>query len=78
VELTDVRSDGKSLTVSIKPENSMLTFYTVEFIGKGGKILEKKFDAESTYQFTGNEGYVRARVIDSNGRMAWTQPVFVE
>ena len=26
---------------------------------------------------TFDEGYVRARVVDSNGKVAWTQPVFV-
>ena len=26
-------------------------------------------------QFTGDEIYVRAKIIDSNGKMAWTQPV---
>ena len=31
----------------------------------------------ATYKFTGDEGYVRAKVIDSNGRMAWVQPVQV-
>jgi len=31
----------------------------------------------ATYQIVGNEGYVRARVIESNGRLAWVQPVAV-
>ncbi len=75
VELNDVRSDGKTLTVSVKLDGA--TLCTVEFIGKDGTVLEKKFDAESVYRFTGTEGYVRARITDSNGRMAWTQPVFV-
>ncbi len=75
VELTDVRSDGKSLTVAVKLGGA--TRCTVEFIGKGGAVLTRKYDAESTYTFTGNEGYVRARITDSNGLMAWTQPVFV-
>jgi hypothetical protein len=26
----------------------------------------------------GDEGYVRARVVESNGRMAWCQPILVE
>lgn len=75
VELTNVRTDGKSLTVAVKLGGA--TRCTVEFIGKGGEVLARKFDAESAYQFTGNEGYVRARIIDSNGYMAWTQPVFL-
>jgi hypothetical protein len=30
-----------------------------------------------SYRFKGNELYVRARVQDSDGGVAWTQPVFV-
>ena len=30
-----------------------------------------------TYEWTGDEAYVRAKIIDSNGLMAWTQPVRV-
>lgn len=76
VELNDVRSDGKILTVSVKLEGTV--HCTVEFIGEDGEVLERKFDAESMYHITGSEGYVRARIIDSNGRMAWTQPLFVK
>ena len=32
---------------------------------------------EPRYAIVGNEGYVRARIIDSMGRRAWTQPVIV-
>jgi hypothetical protein len=31
----------------------------------------------ATYTFTGSEGYVRARVLESNGRMAWIQPTMI-
>lgn len=30
-----------------------------------------------TYEWKGDEGYVRAKIVDSNGLMAWTQPVRV-
>jgi hypothetical protein len=29
-----------------------------------------------TYTLRGDETYVRARIIDSAGRVAWVQPVF--
>ena len=32
---------------------------------------------DAHYAFTGDEGYVRAKVIESNGAVAWTQPVGV-
>jgi len=32
----------------------------------------------ATYRFTGSERYIRAVVTDSNGKKAWTQPVFLD
>jgi hypothetical protein len=31
----------------------------------------------ASYKFKENEQYVRARIEDSGGRRAWTQPVFL-
>ena len=41
----------------------------------GGALVPKAETA--SYEFQGDEGYVRARVIESNGAMAWTQPALV-
>ena len=30
-----------------------------------------------SYEWKGDEGYVRAKIVDSNGLMAWTQPVLI-
>jgi hypothetical protein len=49
--------------------------YVTEFIGQNGRILERSTTLRPSYRITGSEGYVRARVSDSSGRMAWTQPV---
>lgn len=49
---------------------------TVEFIGDGGKVFEKKErgkDGEATYALRGTERYVRARITLPDGRKAWTQ-----
>ena len=75
VELTDIGYNGKTLKVNIKPDHPE-TRYTVEFIGYGGKILETSYNTESVYRIRGNERYVRARITDSNGFQAWTQPQF--
>jgi len=32
----------------------------------------------AVYTLEGDEGYVRARVRDSMGYMAWAQPVFIQ
>jgi len=75
VELVDVTSDAASVAVRINPAG--VTAYVVEFIGRGGKVLSKVQGPDASYRLTGKEGYVRARISDSNGFRAWTQPVFV-
>src|SRR6185436_8127063 len=49
----------------------------VEFIGKGGKVLQGDkagSDGAARYKLAGGEGYVRARVTDGSGKHAWTEP----
>ncbi len=75
VELTDVVATASSLTVNIKA--TTFSRYRVEFVGAGGKVLAESISNPAVYQFKGDEKYVRARVIESNAKMAWTQPVFI-
>ena len=77
VVLKDIRATPDSLTVDIEP--SVMTGspsrFRVVFIGKDGRELAVSRDNPARYAFTGKEGYVRARIEDSNGLRAWTQPV---
>ncbi len=50
--------------------------YRTEFIGKGGQLLKLDESLNPVYEFTGQELYVRARITNSDGQVAWTQPVF--
>lgn len=75
VELADVRATPTTLTVEIRPKGNFK--YRTVFIGREGRVLRESVDPTSTYTFTGTEGYVRAKVIDSGGRAAWVQPVFL-
>jgi len=73
--LEDVTADDASLRLRISP---LLDFkYTTFFYGKGGRVLASSSDPAPSYSFRGDEGYVRAKVVDSAGRGAWVQPVFV-
>lgn len=74
VVLDDVRVTGGGIEIRIKPDGK--TKYRVRFIGAGGTVLAEAIDSPAVYTFDGTERYVRARVEDSNGRTAWTQPVF--
>jgi hypothetical protein len=73
VELQSVAASSTGLTIAIKAEPS--SKYRVQFVGKNGTILSEATSSPATYSFKGDESYVRARVIESNGRMAWVQPV---
>lgn len=75
VELTDYRVTATSMTVTVNKES--FAKYRVQFIGTGGVVLHEAIDSPATYEFRGTEGYVRARVLESNGRIAWCQPVTI-
>lgn len=76
VELSDYQATTKQITVTVKP--TAFAKYRIQFIGKGGRVLREVADAKATYDIRGDEGYVRARVLESNGRMAWCQPWVVK
>jgi hypothetical protein len=73
VTLRDYRTDARELSLQIAPFGDRR--YTTEFIGSGGKVLARVYGTTARYRITGSEGYVRARITDSAGRKAWTQPV---
>jgi hypothetical protein len=74
VELEDYSVTPREIRVKIREARGRK--YTTLFIGAGGKVLQRSIGLESAYKRTGREKYVRVKVIDSNGYMLWTQPVF--
>ena len=75
VELADYQATERQITVAVKATS--FSKYRIQFIGKGGRLLGESIGATATYDIRGDEGYVRARVLESNGRIAWCQPVVV-
>lgn len=72
VELTDYQASAKRIAVTVKA--TAVSKYRVQFIGKGGRLLKEALEPVATYEPRGDEGYVRVRVLESNGRTAWCQP----
>jgi hypothetical protein len=72
------RLDADESSLSITIEENGTTKFRTQFIGKNGKVFKEDVSNPATYQFKGNEMYIRAKVIDSNGRIAWTQPVMIK
>jgi hypothetical protein len=75
VELDDLQVSAQRVQITIKPVP--WSKYRVQFIGKGGRLLSESIEPTATYEPKGNEGYVRARVLESNGRQAWIQPIVI-
>ncbi len=75
VELEEYSADGSGIALKIKEQRG--SKYRIEFIGRGGRVFAESAQSPATYRFKGNELYVRAKVYESNGKFAWTQPFFV-
>ena len=74
-------ASGDSLLVqvgaqSVEVRQQGTSKFTIQFIGRDGKLLATSTSNLATYSLRGNEPYVRAKVIESNGKMGWTQPLF--
>jgi hypothetical protein len=76
VELDDYQASLKQITIKMK-ENRFQAKYRTQFIGKNGCLLQGSTANPAVYSIKRDEGYVRARITDSIGKMAWTQPFFV-
>lgn len=75
VELSDYRVAGDLITVRVKETAS--SRYRIQFIGRGGQVLSETPAGAASYRMRPEDGYVRAKVLESNGLLAWTQPVIV-
>ncbi|HET7710568.1 MAG TPA: CehA/McbA family metallohydrolase [Thermoanaerobaculia bacterium] len=75
VELEDISGGTRELQVKIREGRSAR--FRTQFIGARGKLLSEVSANPAVYRIRGGEGYVRAKITDSNGRHAWTQPYFV-
>jgi hypothetical protein len=76
VELGDYQVTPTSITVTVRP--TTFSKYRIQFVGRNSKVLQESVESPATYRFRGGEGFVRARVLESNGAIAWCQPVMVK
>jgi hypothetical protein len=78
VTLGDYRVDDKRISLTIvQRATGDDTRFRTEFIGRGGRVLATVHGMSASYDIRGDEGYIRARITDSNGWGAWTQPVML-
>lgn len=74
-ELDSLVVADADMTIHIRQRGNFK--YTTEFVGDKGRVLKRTGANPAAYHLSGDESYVRARVIDSSGEVAWIQPVFV-
>jgi hypothetical protein len=75
VELEEFHADIRTISIKVKAER--WSKYRIQFIGRNGTILRESLEPTATYTIRGKKGYIRVKVIESNGKMAWTQPVML-
>jgi len=51
--------------------------WRIRWVGAHGVVMREVIAREDAYTPRGDELYVRAQVVDAEGRWAWAQPVFV-
>jgi hypothetical protein len=76
VTLGDVAAGGGELALEIVPQWAL--HYRTSFIGEGGRVLDVQEGLSPRYRLSPTDRYVRARVDDSDGLTAWTQPLFCD
>ena len=74
VELKDIVTGNNTIKIYITPQRDFK--YTTIFIGNNGKILKTSYNNPASYNIKGDEKYIRAKVMSSDGSRAWIQPVF--
>ena len=75
VVLEEVRVSEDRLEIRIQPRGRFR--FTTTFIGSGGRVLGTVYGTEAVFELNAPETYVRARVEDSGGAVAWVQPVWI-
>jgi hypothetical protein len=76
VELADVSFEPTRISIGIKALEART--YSTSFIGDGGRIFLTTSQNPAIFDLAEKLTYVRAKVTDSAGKAAWTQPVFVQ
>lgn len=92
VELAEYQVSARTITVAVRPTSrSKYDVHFIgkggrvlkrvpidpDLRGSGATGPLQIAAPAAVYDIRGDEGYVRAKVVESNGNMAWTQPVMV-
>jgi predicted RNA-binding protein YlqC (UPF0109 family) len=72
IVIADYKASKNSITIASESGSE------IKFIGQNGRILTTVRGLKATYKLKGTEKYVRVKVTNDAGKMAWMQPVFID
>jgi len=75
ITLQDYQVNSTNVSITLQDNSSSAT---IDFIGRNGQVLQRTNTSPAVYTFTHHEQYVRAKIYDDQGRMAWTQPIYTQ
>src|SRR4029453_7137751 len=75
ITLRAYSADAREIRLEIEPSDDRR--FLIEFVGSGGRGLSRPTGTAAGSSISGSKAYVRARISDSSGRRAWTQPVLL-
>lgn len=74
--LNNIIFDNNTIKLKASEKGCYTKKYQYIFIGKDGVILHKLKGECGEYKLSGNELYVRVKVMDEQGYVLWTQPIY--
>jgi hypothetical protein len=85
IVIGDYEADGDGIAITLASASGWrtrkfptLSRFTTRFIGREGRLLAEQHGPNPRYEIRGDEGYVRAAIVDGDGRCGWTQPYFLD
>ncbi len=76
VVLDNYKVTRSAVKIRIHPDGE--TRYTTSFIGEGGRVMARSDSLNPVFKKSRGLLYVRAKIEDTNGNLALTQPVFFD
>ena len=74
--LNEITFNNNKIRINASENGCYTKNYQYIFIGKNGEILHKQEGEFGEYKLSGNELYVRVKVIGEQGYTMWTQPIY--
>ena len=78
IYLNEISFENNIIKIKASENGCYPKNYQYIFIGKNGQVLHHQEGEYGEYKLTGDELYVRMKVIGEQGYAMWTQPIYNE